>query len=344
VTLKVLEDLPAGYVAKHRVTPMTAIRIMTGAPMPRGADSVVRVEYTAKIGEDQVRIVRPEGQAMHVRSRGEDIRKGEKILSRGKLLSPADIGLVASVGKNNLRVVRRARVALITTGDELVGPNEKLEGGKIVNTNCYTLSAVLKTVGAVPYFLGTARDRKKDLTAMFRKGRRYDAMITTGGVSVGDYDFVKESLKEAGMEIGFWKIAQKPGHPMAFGKIAGKPIFGLPGNPVSCNVGFFLYVRPALLKMMGHKTVGPLKVRAIIEKTIQSPAGLKEFVRCTLRRKNGQFYAASTGSQSSGVLRSLSLANGLIVSPESQTILKKGSLADVLVLDPGFLMEKKITY
>ena len=179
---------------------------------------------------------------------------------------------------------------------------------------------------------------------MFRRGRHYDAMITTGGVSVGDYDLVKETLKEVGMQMSFWKIAQKPGQPMAFGSIAGRPIFGLPGNPVSCNVGFFLYVRPALLKMMGHRTVGPLKVQAILEETINSPSGLKEFVRCVLRREDGRFYATSTGTQSSGVLRSMSLANGLVVSAEEQTLLRKGSRVDVLVLDSNFLRAKKLTY
>lgn len=341
--LKVLEDLPAGYVAKNRVGPGTAIRIMTGAPVPRGADSVVRVEYTETLG-DSVKVLRPEAPALHVRQRGEDIRRGEIILKKGKLINPADVGLMASVGKSRVRVVRRAEVALITTGDELVGPDEKLAEGKIVNTNCFTLSAALRTAGAVPHYLGTVRDRRKELVATFRKARRYDAMITTGGVSVGDYDLVKESLKEVGMQMNFWKVAQKPGQPMAFGNIGGKPIFGLPGNPVSCNVGFFLYVRPALLKMMGHRTVGPLRVQAILEETIKSPAGLKEFVRCVLKRKDGRFYATSTGTQSSGVLRSLSLANGLVVSAEDQTLLKKGSRVDVLVLDSSFLRERRLTY
>lgn len=336
VLLDVLEEVPAGYIAKHSVREGSAIKIMTGAPIPRRADTVVRVEYTASAGK-QVRISKVDCRGSHIREAGEDIKKDQTILDKGKLLTPADIGLLASVGKSRVRVHRRPTVGLVSTGDELLRVGDRPRPGKIVNSNSYTLSATIKETGATPQDLGIVRDTKTKLTAAFKKALHCDVVITSGGVSVGDYDLVKETLGEVGVQMQFWKVAQKPGHPLAFGRIGKKPVFGLPGNPVSSTVSFLLYARPALLKMMGHKNIFLPVIQAILAHEIRTGHGLKEFIRCRLRRNADQIFASSTGTQSSGVLRSLSMAQGLIVVYEKQTRLEKGSRVPVILLDQDHL-------
>ncbi|MFQ5906902.1 MAG: gephyrin-like molybdotransferase Glp, partial [bacterium] len=197
VTLRVLEDVPAGYVAKHRISEKTAVRIMTGAPIPRGADTIVRVEHTES-ARGQVRVSIVDGPGSHIRDAAEDIRKGQTILEKGKLLTSADIGLLASVGKGQVRVHRRPTVAVISTGDELLEVDDPPKPGKIVNSNSYTLSAAVQETGAVPHLLGIVQDKRKSLAAVFKKALRYDVVITSGGVSVGDYDVVKEALADVG--------------------------------------------------------------------------------------------------------------------------------------------------
>ena len=248
------------------------------------------------------------------------------------MLVPVDLGLMASVGKSRVRVHLRPRVALISTGDELLEVNEPPRPGKIVNSNRYTLTAVLEEIGVVPVSVGIVRDKRKSLARAFEKALRCDVVVTSGGVSVGDHDMVKEALGDVGVKMKFWKVAQRPGHPMAFGRLGKKPVFGLPGNPVSALVSFVLYVRPALLKMMGHRRLFLPVIEAVLEEDVRKGAGLKEFVRCRLRTENGRLLASSTGTQGSGVLRSLSLAQGLIVGAESVTLLGKGSRVPVLLL------------
>lgn len=343
VSLKIVDEAPAGYVSKRRVTKGTAIKIMTGAPVPRGADTIIRVEYTASSG-DTVRISKTDPSGSHIREAGEDIRKGQVILEKGKFLTPADIGLMASVGKGRVRVYRRPTVALISTGDELLEVEDRPKPGKIVNSNSYSLAAAVQESGAIPRRLGIVRDKRKQLAAAFRKALRYDVVMTSGGVSVGDYDLVKEALSDAGVRMEFWKVAQKPGHPMAFGRIGKKPVFGLPGNPVSSMVSFILYARPALLKMMGHRKLFLPVTQAVLEHEIRKSPGLKEFIRCRLRHEDGRSFASSTGTQSSGVLRSLSLAQGLIVAGEEQTVLETGSRVPVILLDHHDLLQEEMGY
>lgn len=332
VTLEVREAVAAGSVARRRVLPGTAIRIMTGAPVPAGADAIVRVEYTETRG-DRVAVFRTDGKGSHIRAAGEDIRKGQLILERGKLLGAPDIGLMASIGKATVTVRRRPVVAIIATGDELIGVEDKPAPGKVVNSNGYTLASAVREVGAVPKSFGIVRDSRKRLAGVFRKALACDALITSGGVSVGDYDYVKDALEDAGMRMLFWRVAQRPGHPMAFGRIGRRPVFGLPGNPVSSLVSFILYVRPALLRMMGHENLFMPVVRAKMAHDVRTAPGLKEFVRCRLEQENGRFLASSTGTQSSGVLRSLSLAQALIVAREDQTLLRKGTYAPAILLE-----------
>lgn len=343
VELRVVEEIPAGRVAKSSVTAGTAIKIMTGAPLPRGADTIVRVEHTEAL-EGRVRIKQTDGAASHVRAAGEDIQKGQTILERGRLLHPADIGLLASVGRGRVRVHRRPTVGLISTGDELLEVDSPPRPGKIVNSNSYTLSAAIREAGALPVRLGIVRDKRKSLAAAFRKALRYDVVMATGGVSVGDYDLVKEALGDVGVKMQFWRVAQKPGHPMAFGLIGKRPVFGLPGNPVSSAVSFLLYARPALLKMMGHRNLFLPVIRATLEHEIKKSRGVKEFVRCRLRQADGRSYAASTGAQGSAILRSLSLAQGLIVGAEEATLLEKGSEVSVILVSPHDLLQEEMGF
>lgn len=331
-SLRVRGEVAAGGGSRKRVLPGTAIRIMTGAPVPAGADTIIRVEYTEMRG-GRVAVFQTDGKGSHIRPAGEDIGKGQLILERGKLLGAADIGLMASIGKATVTVRRRPVVAIIATGDELIGVDDKPARGKVVNSNGYTLSSAVREIGAVAKSFGIVRDSRKRLVGVFKRALKCDALITSGGVSVGDYDYVKDALGDAGMRMLFWKVAQRPGHPMAFGRMGPRPVFGLPGNPVSSLVSFILYVRPALLKMMGHERLFMPVVRARLAHDIKTARGLKEFVRCRIEEENGRFLASSTGTQSSGVLRSLSLAQGLIVAREDQTVLRKGSHAPTILLD-----------
>ena len=331
VTLKLVEAVAAGYVAKRRVSEGVAIKVMTGTPIPVGADTVMRVEHTESHGE-HVLIKAVDGPGSHVRQAGEDIQKGELALEKGKLLAPADIGLLASIGKSRVRIFRRPRVAVISTGDELLDVRDSPRPGKIVNSNGYTLAAAIQEIGAAPVSFGIVRDKRKSLVAALKRAARCDAVMTSGGISVGDYDLVKEALGEAGARIEFWKVAQKPGHPLAFGRLRNKPVFGLPGNPVSSAVSFLLYVRPALLKMMGHRNLFLPVIQATLEHEIKKSRGVKEFIRCRIRTDNGRSFVSSTGAQGAGVLRSLAMAQGLIVASEEQTQLEKGSEVPVILL------------
>lgn len=340
VQLRVVESVPAGYFARRRVEEGTAIKIMTGAPIPRGADTVVRVEHTEAAGE-RVSVNKVDGPGSHIREAGEDIRKGQTILERGKVLTAADIGLMASVGKSRVRVYRRPTVGVISTGDELIEIRDRPRPGKIVNSNSYTLAAAIQETGATPKPLGIARDKRKSLASVFKRALRYDAVMTSGGISMGDYDLVKEALGDIGVRMQFWQVAQKPGHPMVFGRIGKKPVFGLPGNPVSSAVSFLLYARPALLKMMGHKNLFLPVIRATLEHEIKKGRGLKEFIRCRLRFDGDRHFVSTTGAQGAGMLRSLSLAQGLIVAHEEQTILEKGRQVPVILLNHQELMKNE---
>ena len=252
--LRVTEDLPAGYTAKNPVSKGEAIRIMTGAPIPNGADTVVMVEDTEKDGEN-VKIFRETTLGENIRRAGEDIKTGELVVPEGTVIRPAEVGIMATCGRAFVSVYQRPRVAVVSTGDELVDVDEEITEGKIVTSNSYTLSSMAIECGAVAFQLGIAKDTKKALKEKLLQALHADVIITSGGVSVGDFDFVKDVLKELGSEMKFWKVAMKPGKPLAFGTIGGKPAFGLPGNPVSCMVCFEQFVRPSLLKMMGHERI-----------------------------------------------------------------------------------------
>ncbi len=335
--LAVIEEIAAGYLAKKRVERGTAIQIMTGAPVPEGADTVLPVELTRR---DKDSIVVTEGKlpkkGEHVRRAGEDVTAGETVIPRGEVMTPAAIGVAASLGKASLRVVQRPRVAILSTGDEIAEVGGPLGDGQIYTSNSYSLAAGVLRIGAMPVYLGIARDTREDLTGKLRAGLACDMVLTTGGVSVGEYDFVKEVLQTLGGDMRFWRVAQRPGYPLAFGVIAGKPAFGLPGNPVSTLVSFEQYVQPALLKMMGRKRLFPPVVEAVLDEDVHTRPGKLYFLRGVLRREGEGFRVRSTGSQGSGILSSMLRGNGLILIPPEASGAKAGERVKVQVIDPAF--------
>lgn len=330
--LKVLRDLPAGYVSDTAVGPGQAIRIMTGAPVPPGADAVVRKEDAESAG-GEVRIFVEAPAGKDIRPAGEDVRPGDAVLAPGDLIRPAEVGVLASVNVPSVLVRMRPRVAILSTGDELVEVGGPLGPGKIVNSNSYSLAALVAAAGGVPMQLGIARDTPEALREKLAEARAADAIVTSGGVSVGDYDFVKDVLAEMGAEMSFWKVAMKPGKPQAFGLIDGRPVFGLPGNPVSTMVSFEMFVRPALRKMMGHRALFRRVLRARLEGGARKGAGMIHFNRVILAPEGEGWVARSTGTQSSGALRSMSLATGLAALPAEATEIAPGDFVDVMVID-----------
>jgi molybdopterin molybdotransferase len=335
VQLEVIEDLPAGYIPKERVERGKAIRIMTGATIPEGADTVVPVEETKR--DDRFALIfTATFQSEHIRKAGEDVKKGECVISAGDLIDPAEIGMLASLGRSFVAVYQRATVAILCTGEELVDVDGDLDGIKIVSSNSYSLAAQVKDCGAIPIQLGIARDRKEEIKEKLLQGLRADVLISSAGVSVGDYDFVKDVLRDLGVEIVFWKVAMKPGMPVVFGTIQGKPVFGLPGNPVSSMVSFEQFVRPSLLKMMGHRLLFRPVINAILKEDIQKRPGRRHFIRAFVTFEKDQYFVVPTGAQGSGILESMVKANGLMVIHEDREIVKAGEKVKVQLLDRNF--------
>jgi molybdopterin molybdotransferase len=332
VTLRVVEDIPAGHMPKKKIKAGEASRIMTGALIPGGADAVLRVEDTEGAGK-QVRIFASVKPGADIRLAGEDVKKGEPVLSRGHIIRPAEIGMLSSLGRSFIHVFQRPIVAIIATGDELVDVDEPVAPGKIVNSNSYALAAQVMECGGIPLQLGIAKDTRKDLEAKFQGALRADVIISSGGVSVGDYDFVKDVMNEIGSKMQFWKVAMRPGRPLAYGTLGGKPLFGLPGNPVSSMVSFEQFVRPALLKMMGHRNLFRRSVRAVLMENITKKSDVRSFLRARVVFKKGQYLVTTTGEQGSGILKSMVLANGIIILPEKITRAKKGDTVTVQILD-----------
>ena len=351
--LKIIEDLPAGYTAKKDIKKGEAIRIMTGAPIPNGADAVVMVEDTELQGQEasasgagkgQVKIFREAKVGDNIRKAGEDFKKGDIVLRKGGLIRPAEIGMLAAVGKSNIYVYQRPKVAVLSTGDELVEIDETLTHGKIINSNSYSISAQAQACGAIPIQLGIARDNKKNLREKLEAGLTADCIISSGGVSVGDFDFVKDVLKEMGSEMRFWKVAMKPGKPLAFGIIGDKPAFGLPGNPISSMVAFEQFARPAILKMMGRADIFKRPIPALLTRPIKKKPDRMHFVRAVIEEEKGQFYVTPLEGQGSGILSSMVKANCLIILPENVKDMEKGSTVKVHTLDQSLLYQDKPGY
>jgi molybdopterin molybdotransferase len=344
--LHVIETIPAGHMAKRTIIPETATRIMTGAPIPPGADAVVRFEDTDEMCRQQpsaeIGICQEVPVGSNVRLAGEDIAKGDKALSIGKLIRPSEVGVLASLGRTKVRVIRRPKVAILSTGDEINDITEPLAIGKIYNSNTYTLAALIKSYGGIPVVLGVANDNEDSLLAKINQGLDADLLLTSGGINSGDYDLVKNLLTKHG-NIRFHSVRMKPGKPLAFGTIEGVnnrgidkviPYLGLPGNPVSCMVTCEVFVRPAILKMMGHKKD---LFKPTIEATMQGAKiqsnGARTFARAVVEARDGRNFAQLTSHQKSGMLISMSLANGLVVLPENRNETRTGDKVQVMMLD-----------
>ncbi|MGH7914416.1 MAG: molybdopterin molybdotransferase MoeA [Candidatus Binataceae bacterium] len=332
--LKVLGTVAAGAMPAARVEPGTAMRTMTGAPVAAGADAIVPVEQTRTDG-DTVEVLSAAQAHSFIRPRGEDLREGELVLEAGKRLSAADLGMLASLNRSMIDVYRGPRVAIVATGDELVDVDQVPADAQVVNSSAYALAGAVREAGGEPAILKVARDRPEEICARLREAFAFDAVLSTGGVSVGQFDHVKGALDELGMRQLFHGVAQRPGRPLKFGTVGKRPIFGLPGNPVSTMVCFYLYARPALLRMGGRRDLGLRHVAVRCAVDIGTAKDLTEFVRVRLRREGGEIYASPTGNQGSGILSSLSRADGLLIGSSDVTVLKAGAQATVLVLAAG---------
>jgi len=343
--LRVIDTVPAGSIARREVEAGTAIRIMTGAPVPRGADSVVMFEDTDETERqgcpEEIGILRKVEAGLNIRRAGEDIARGSTVLRRGTVLRPSEAGVLASLGRAAVRVIRRPVVAILATGDELVDLGKPLPAGKIYNSNTYSLAALVRHYGGVPRILGIARDSESSVVAGLHRGLDADMLITTGGVSAGDYDVVKDVLAKQG-EIAFWTVKMKPGKPLAFGIIKGKtgageaksiPHLGLPGNPVSSMITFELFGRPAMLKMMGKKNLAKPVIEAVAESSVMNRDRRRIFTRAVVEKREGQYFARLTGPQGSGILTSMASANGLMIIPEDRSVVSPGDVVEVMMLD-----------
>jgi molybdopterin molybdotransferase len=332
-SLRIIADLAAGYVADRPVVAGTAIRIMTGAPIPAGADAVVRFEDTELKGDHVLtRVQVPPGE--NVRAAGEDVKQGTVVVHKGTRLRPQEVGMLAAVGQREVLVRRRPRVAILATGDEVVEIDATVTPGKIRNSNSYSNAAQVLRCGGVPVMLGIAPDDVKELTAKIRGGlsQQVDLFITSGGVSVGDFDVVKNVLAAEG-EIRFWRVRMKPGKPLAFGRIKGVPVLGLPGNPVSAMVSFELFARPALLHMQGLASLERPTVEAVLMDALGRKDDRRHYVRVRVEYEEGEYRAYPTGEQGSGILSSMVEADGLAIIPEGWPAAAKGTKVRVLMLD-----------
>jgi molybdopterin molybdotransferase len=332
--LRVTGGIAAGYVANHAVEEGSAMRIMTGAPVPPGADTVIQVELTRNDGPESewVEILQEVAPGNNIRPAGEDMRKGQKALQRGTEIGPWEIGILATLGRANVPVIRRPRVAILSTGDEIVDVGEQLQPGKIRNSNGYLLEAAVRRAGAEAHRLGVARDSVESLREKLTEAITYDLILTSGGVSVGDFDYVKDVMQEQG-QMNFWRINMRPGKPVAFGRIGDVPLLGLPGNPVSTAVTFELFGLPLIRKMLGHSRLVKPQIDVVVEEDIHERATRRHYIRAYVEWRDGRFVARTTGNQGSHIMTSLRNANALLIIPEGGVTLNAGDTAKAMMLD-----------
>jgi len=341
VTLRVLADIAAGAVADVTLVAGTAARIMTGAPLPTGADAVIPVEETSEPWRkehrplpDHIAVYKAVQAGDYVRYPGEDIEAGTMVLPAGHKLRPQEIGVLASLGVSDVNVIRRPKVGILATGDELIPVAEPLRPGKIRNSNSYTQRAQVLALGAEPVDLGVARDTEEDVRRCLRQGLAagVDLFVSSAGVSVGAYDVVKIVLEAEG-NVGFWRVRMRPGKPLAFGTIGGVPYLGLPGNPVSALVSFERFARPAILKMAGHTQLDRPELAAIVQEDIHSD-GRESYIRAVVNRDDtGRVSARTTGSQGSHIMTSLVKANALLIVPEGVRFVPAGTTLSAMMID-----------
>lgn len=332
--LRVTGSIAAGYVAEQSVEEGTAMRIMTGAPVPPGADTVIQVELTRSEGpqSDWVEILAEVAPGNNIRPAGEDIRHGQIVLRRGTTISAWEISVLATLGWSQVPVIRRPRVAILATGDEVVDVSEPLQPGKIRNSNSYLLEAAVRQTGAEAHRLGVARDTVESLREKFSEAAQYDLILTSGGVSVGEFDLVKTIMQEQG-QINFWRINMRPGKPVAFGRIGGVPLLGLPGNPVSTAVTFELFGRPTIRKMQGYTHLLRPQIDVIVADPIHERVSRRHYIRAHVKQHSDHFIAHTTGNQGSNITTSLLNANALLIVPEGGTTIPAGGTAKAIMLD-----------
>lgn len=336
-------EIAAGSMPDKELEQGTAIRVMTGAPVPKGADAVVQFEDTDEVTQkvsggnlSQIGILRQAEKGLNVRQKGEDMAKGALVLKRGTMLRPSEAGVLASLGCPTALVIRRPIVSVLATGDELINIDQPLPPGKIHNSNTYAIAAGILRYGGIPKILGIGRDSVRSLNEKISQGLDSDMLITSGGVSLGDYDMVKDVLAKRG-EVAFWTVRMKPGKPLAFAVFKKRdkqiPHLGLPGNPVSSMVTSEQFARPAILKMLGKNNLTKPTVQAVIEDAVKNTDGRRIFARVMVTKQGDQYYAHLTGPQGSGIITSMAKANGLVIIPENMEGVKAGDIVQVQMLD-----------
>ena len=332
VTLRVIENLPAGTVATKRVESGTAIRIMTGALMPEGADTVTHVEIT-DAGSENVQVLESLRRGTNIRKRGEDMHAGDVVLADGTPLHAAEVGVLAGVQKPVVCVGRRPTVAILSTGDEIIDVGDAMAPGKVLNSNSYSLAALVRETGAIPRMLGIVPDTKEATIAAIESALESDFVISSGGVSVGAYDFVKDALDALGAETKFWQVAMKPGKPVVLSRVRGRLYFGLPGNPVSCMVSFLLFIAPAIRKAMGQRSnLLPPIVQTRIDASLKSRGDRRNYLRVRVVARDGELVSVPMSSQGSGVSTSMIQANGLVIVETGITAVEVGSIVPTVLV------------
>lgn len=336
IDLTVVEEIPAGAAATKSIGSGQCARIFTGAPIPKGADSVIRQEDTTRLANGRLRIVNTRDVGRNIRKRSEDIARGSTVLEQGTALSPAALGVLASVGSSEVYVHRKPRVAILATGDEIVELDERdaiLNGQKLASSNTYTMLASVRLAGAEAINLGIARDDLDDIRKCISRASTADLLVTSGGLSVGEHDYMRPVLDTLGLDLRFWRIGMRPGAPVGFGFVRGLPWIGLPGNPVSTMVTFELFVRPAIRKMLGHARPFRATTRVRVDERIETPAPLAHFLRVRLRVEDDTLTATLTGPQGSGILTSMTKADALLIVPEGREGVDPGESLDAIILD-----------
>jgi molybdopterin molybdotransferase len=336
VVLRIVETLPAGTFPTKPLRPGECTRLFTGAPLPHGADGVIRQEDTTPVAGDRVRINNMRDVGHNVRYRGEDIKKDSLVLPRGTPLGAAQLGVLASIAESEVFVHRRPSVAFFGSGDEIVELDERdaiLQGRKIASSNSYTLQAMIRQAGGEPVNLGIARDDPAELRARVKDAMTADLLVTTAGISVGEHDYVRRVLEEAKLTPRFWRVRMRPGAPVGFGLIRALPWIGLPGNPVSTMVTFELFVRPAIRKMLGHTHLFRRTVPVTVTERIRLGPPLRHFLRAVVEEHNGRRAARLTGPQGSGILMSMVKGNALLIVPENKSEVEPGETLKAMLLD-----------
>jgi molybdopterin molybdotransferase len=332
VSLRVIEDLPAGTVATKRVDAGTAIRIMTGALLPEGADAVVQVELT-DAGSEVVRIHEAVPRGANVRSRGEDMHAGDVVLADGTPIRAGELGVLASVQQRVVRVGRRPEIAIFSTGDEVIDVDAPRAIGKVVNSNVYALAALAREAGALPRVLPIVPDRAEATVAAIESALTSDFVVSSGGVSAGAFDFVKDALDSLGAETKFWQVAMKPGKPVVLSRLRERLYFGLPGNPVSCMVSFLLFVAPSIRKAMGQRrAILPPIANVRLAAPIRTKGDRRTYFRVRVVASDGELVAHPAPAQGSGVLTSMIGANGLAILERGTTRAESGSVVPAVLI------------